>query len=604
LASKNVVLAFTLIVALILTPLIIVVTVHVAYSLPSPAPDFSVTDYPGGNTFNFSSFIKGKVSLLEFFHTWCPYCRAESPQLIAVKDYYGNGVPMISVDFDTNDWVPGNFSAYNSTYGPVTWTMAEDTNISNNPPASGWDQYSTIGTSLGLVAGTPQIYIIDKSGNIRYADQSNDGYAFVYNTTMIAQINALLTVTNVDAKTAYAMMTNGSFPDMVFLDVRNATEGVYTGGAMGYDDGHVYGAIFIPSWALASRIGELAAYKNNDLIVYCKSGGRSTTAAALLASNGFTRVYNMTDTLNGTKVGFGGWMNAGLPYVNVTGHLVVQGLDDSIYYRSWNSTGLQDWNVLPGSTVNGPAAAMLSGNVTGGNGTMHFVVQGSDGSSLWYGNMSMNVNSTNYKTFSAWTLLDGATPSAPTLTSNGTVLCLVVRGEDNRIYYRCYSGGSWGSWFVVPTGATPDSPAAAMLGNNLHIVVRGMDGSSLWDIIVGCDGTVVRNWMLLSGATPSKPVMTSAQALNESYVVVEGLDNRIYYMNYTASGDSWGIWNALPGATIDGPGANEAGNLLNIAVRGMDGNSLWLGYTDEGTNTFSGWSSPSGATTSPPTLAG
>lgn len=158
---------------------------------------------------------------------------------------------------------------------------------------------------------------------------------------------------------------------------------------------------------------------------------------------------------------------------------------------------------------------------------------------------------------------------------------------------------------MVPNGATLDSPAAAMLGNNLHIVVRGMDGFSLWDIIVGCDGTVVRDWMPLSGATSLRPVLASSQDLNELYLVVTGLDNRIYYMNYTGSGDSWGSWSALPnGATNTGPAATVAGNELYTVVQGMDGSSLWLGYTDEGTNTFSGWSSLSGATPSPPTLTG
>ena len=79
--------------------------------------------------------------------------------------------------------------------------------------------------------------------------------------------------------------------------------------------------------------------------------------------------------------------------------------------------------------------------------------------------------------------------SAPTLISNGTsgsdsdVMCLVVRGLDNRVYYRLYDsvhGWGWEDWNVIPNGYTSDSPAAAMLGNELIVVVRGMNSNTLW----------------------------------------------------------------------------------------------------------------------------
>jgi len=224
-----------------------------------------------------------------------------------------------------------------------------------------------------------------------------------------------------------------------------------------------------------------------------------------------------------------------------------------------------------------------------------------DGNTLWHGYVDLSTS-----IFSGWTLLSGATHSAPTLTSNGTVLCLVVRGLDNRIYYRCYScsGGSWDSWRVVLTGATLDSPAAAMLENDIHIVVRGMDGSSLWHTKVRCDGTGSPVWTLISGATPSRPALTASQSSGKLYLVVRGLDNRIYYRDYTASSNIWGDWNVLPGATIDGPGATVTGNKLHVVVRGMDGSSLWHGYLANPADpaSFTGWNSISGSTPSAPTL--
>jgi hypothetical protein len=134
-----------------------------------------------------------------------------------------------------------------------------------------------------------------------------------------------------------------------------------------------------------------------------------------------------------------------------------------------------------------------------------------------------------------------------------------------------------------------------MLGNNLHIVVRGMDQSSLWDIIVSCDGAVVRDWNLISGATPSKPVLACSSS-DSLCLVVRGMDNAIYYRNYTGSSDSWGGWSAVPtGATNDGPAATMPSDKLYIVVRGLDGSSLWFW---DGTS----WDLLSGSTPSPPTL--
>jgi adenylyltransferase/sulfurtransferase len=54
------------------------------------------------------------------------------------------------------------------------------------------------------------------------------------------------------------------------------------------------GAPLIPVGSLASRITELAAEKNREVIVHCRSGARSQKAALILKSAGFTNVSNLT----------------------------------------------------------------------------------------------------------------------------------------------------------------------------------------------------------------------------------------------------------------------------------------------------------------------
>lgn len=81
------------------------------------------------------------------------------------------------------------------------------------------------------------------------------------------------------------------------LDVRTPGE---------YQRGHIAGATLIPLQELQRRLGELSAYKNQDILVYCASGNRSTVASKILIDAGFKRIYNLA-------TGIHGWVRAGLP---------------------------------------------------------------------------------------------------------------------------------------------------------------------------------------------------------------------------------------------------------------------------------------------------
>jgi len=111
---------------------------------------------------------------------------------------------------------------------------------------------------------------------------------------------------DVDVDTAYSMITNGSYPDLVVLDVRTQSE---------YDSGHIYSAVWIPHTELEARISELAGHEDHEIIVYCLSGGRSVTASGILDSHDFTKVYNMLG-------GISAWQSEGYPVWNATVHNV------------------------------------------------------------------------------------------------------------------------------------------------------------------------------------------------------------------------------------------------------------------------------------------
>lgn len=65
---------------------------------PAPAPPFLTHDLDG-NVISTASW-HGKVTLLTFWATWCPPCRAEIPQLIALQKQYADKLQVIGVSVD------------------------------------------------------------------------------------------------------------------------------------------------------------------------------------------------------------------------------------------------------------------------------------------------------------------------------------------------------------------------------------------------------------------------------------------------------------------------------------------------------------------------
>ena len=71
--------------------------------------------------------------------------------------------------------------------------------------------------------------------------------------------------------------------DFVILDVREQEE---------YDEGHISGAVLLPVGMIdEDTAAGVIPEKDTVVLVYCRSGNRSKTAAKALAELGYTRVY-------------------------------------------------------------------------------------------------------------------------------------------------------------------------------------------------------------------------------------------------------------------------------------------------------------------------
>ncbi len=105
----------------------------------------------------------------------------------------------------------------------------------------------------------------------------------------LGEIQGSLTVINYRAP-SYRELSAADAAELIknekplILDVRTPNE---------YKHGHLHQSILIPVQELQSRYKELAIYKNQEILIYCATGNRSTVAAKILIDRGFKHIANM-----------------------------------------------------------------------------------------------------------------------------------------------------------------------------------------------------------------------------------------------------------------------------------------------------------------------
>ena len=87
--------------------------------------------------------------------------------------------------------------------------------------------------------------------------------------------------TTISADTAHQMMTESD--DYILLDVRTEEE---------YRDQRIDGSVLIPVDEISIRAEAELPDKDATILVYCRSGRRSASAAEELAALGYTNVYD------------------------------------------------------------------------------------------------------------------------------------------------------------------------------------------------------------------------------------------------------------------------------------------------------------------------
>ncbi|NNK83544.1 MAG: AhpC/TSA family protein [Flavobacteriaceae bacterium] len=116
------------------------------------APDFSAPS-PEGDTIKLSD-IKGKITLIDFWASWCKPCRRENPNIVKIYEkYQDKGLEIIGVSLDR----PGNKAAWLKAIEDdnLQWHQVSNLQYWNEPVAQKYQ-----------VRSIPAAFLIDEEGKI------------------------------------------------------------------------------------------------------------------------------------------------------------------------------------------------------------------------------------------------------------------------------------------------------------------------------------------------------------------------------------------------------------------------------------------------------
>ena len=207
--------------------------------------------------------------------------------------------------------------------------------------------------------------------------------------------------------------------------------------------------------------------------------------------------------------------------------------------------------------------------------------------------------------YEGWQSLGGTLSSGPDASSSGpTQVDAFVRGTDNQIYFRAWNGTMWSDWNGVPQGvATSDPAAVSTLSSAAPGVPAVPDG---WEVFVrGTDNAIWHRqwtginwtqWQSLGGVATSGPDAATWAAGRLDFVV-RGTDSAIWHRSST--NDVWSSWDSAGGTATSDPSLVDWGtNRVDLFVRGTD-NALWH-RSGDGNGTWGAWESLGGTLTAGP----
>lgn len=123
------------------------------------APDISLKTIDG-KQFSLKS-LRGKYVVLDFWASWCPDCRKDAPNIVALYDkFHKKGVEFVGVSFDNNaeSWKNGVQKL------GIKYTQVSDLQRMNESPVA----------KTYRIKWIPTVYVIDPQGKVVLATVMSD----------------------------------------------------------------------------------------------------------------------------------------------------------------------------------------------------------------------------------------------------------------------------------------------------------------------------------------------------------------------------------------------------------------------------------------------
>lgn len=172
--------------------------------------------------------------------------------------------------------------------------------------------------------------------------------------------------------------------------------------------------------------------------------------------------------------------------------------------------------------------------------------------------------------WSAWSPLQGKSPTSPTVSPNGEVLAW--RRSDSTIAFRRFSTGIWGTESTVPALKTAVSPSITRRGDVLDLVAMTPEGL----VITSLSGNAWSKPEHLGFSSPVSPFALGFEASHQ-YENVYAIDSNGLLSERWWDGATWSSWVKLsmfPQPAISAPGSVYLGSGKHITCVGLQGNIL------------------------------
>ena len=99
-----------------------------------------------------------------------------------------------------------------------------------------------------------------------------------------------MSIVSINSKKAKLMIEKDEFDLIIDLRTKEL-----------YENYNIKGSINIPFNEIGDKMNFLKEYKNKKILLYCEVGKTSKSASKVLAINGFSKIYNLSQGLKGYK---------------------------------------------------------------------------------------------------------------------------------------------------------------------------------------------------------------------------------------------------------------------------------------------------------------